>query len=288
MFTTTPPITLRLHAVPRVNLTLVGCGGTGSHLASGLGTLARTLIDRGTLCDLTFIDPDIVEEKNVGRQLFTANQIGQAKADILAERVGLAYGLAVASQQRAIEPADKFMHHEHNVRNIVVGAVDNPAARALIAKAVGHAHDGLWWLDCGNEHHSGQVALGNTFAPSGLRRSVSLGLTANLPAPHVVYPDLTTPRPAPRAARRAKQKAPSCAELAAAGEQGLMVNRMVAAWALAMLHDFLLGELHYFAAAFNMQWGGVRTWPMDLPTLAEVTALPLEELTVPARPPQRK
>jgi hypothetical protein len=52
-----------------------------------------------------------------------------------------------------------------------------------------------------------------------------------------------------------------------------MVNRMTASWAAALLHDFLLGHLSYFACAFNLKAGGARAYALDLATLAEVSGL---------------
>ena len=58
--------------------------------------------------------------------------------------------------------------------------------------------------------------------------------------------------------------------LGAAGEQGLMVNRMAGAWACAILGDLLLGEVKYFGVAFDLGLGGVRTWPLESGALADV------------------
>ncbi len=52
------------------------------------------------------------------------------------------------------------------------------------------------------------------------------------------------------------------------------MNRMAAAWACAMLNDFLIARnLRYFAVAFDLSWGGTRAWTIDAPTLAEATGL---------------
>lgn len=61
-----------------------------------------------------------------------------------------------------------------------------------------------------------------------------------------------------------------------------MVNRMVAAWALALLDDFLHGRpVRWFGAAFGLEWGGVRAYTLDVPTLADSVGLPEKELTAP-------
>lgn len=136
--------------------------------------------------------------------------------------------------------------------------------RAIIAQAVDRHAGKLWWLDCGNERHSGQVCIGNVDA-SLMRGAAALGMVTRLPAPHVVYPDLIA---VPKA-KKVKAGA-SCAELTAAGEQGLMVNRMVAAHALAMLDSFFRGDLRYFALAFDVVWGGSSPLVIDQPTLSRI------------------
>ena len=59
---------------------LVGAGGIGSHLTD---LLCRGL--HGHALDLTLMDGDVVEERNLAHQRFQPNDIGQAKADVLAE-----------------------------------------------------------------------------------------------------------------------------------------------------------------------------------------------------------
>lgn len=256
-------VTLRVPAYQRVRITLVGCGGNGSHLATGLATLALKFQAQSIPCAIRFIDPDHVALKNVGRQLFAEGEVGHPKARVLSERLNVAYELAIAHTVRPVIAND--LHVQPGALNIVVGAVDNAAARAEIAKAVNESSSHLWWLDCGNERHSGQIALGNEINP---KRLVStLGLIDRLPAPHVVYPDLiSTKRPR---ARRADGRGQSCAELVDTGEQGLMLNRLMAAWALTMLHAFLFDQLRYFALDVSAEWGGVKAHLIDEPTLQE-------------------
>src|SRR5579859_4484530 len=104
-FDTPTLLRLQLPRYERVRIRLVGCGGTGSHLATGLGVLARELIDRGTPCDLAFIDGDRVEQKNVGRQLFSAGDVGRYKAEALARRVGAAYNLPALARTAHVKTA---------------------------------------------------------------------------------------------------------------------------------------------------------------------------------------
>ena len=286
---TTQPITLRIPDFKRVYITLVGCGGTGSHIASGLVAIGQALRQRSIGLDLLFVDPDRVEVKNVGRQLFSSGDVGEYKADVLAGRLNAAFGERIMSATRPVDALDLITQpDQRDALHIVIGAIDNPAARAVIASAVKASHETsggsqsargrLWWLDCGNENHSGQVLLGNVALMSAMRCAIALGLIDRLPAPHLVYPDLVaTPKKV-----KAKRGA-SCADLTAAGEQSLMINRLIAAYALSMLHDFIITrDLRYFGLALDAQWGGTRVYALDAPTLADACGLEQSDITVKA------
>ncbi len=278
-----PLLRLQLSRFERVHLTLIGCGGTGSHIASGLVAVTQALDARGTPVEMTFVDPDHVERRNVGRQLFSVGDVGQPKAAVLAARLNAAFRLAIGAGVRRVADDESLLSNHHAALNVVVGAVDNREARAVIASAMGKAHGRLWWLDAGNSEHAGQVSLGNRVAAKDLRGAVGLGMLRDLPSPSLINPDLVVavkpakPKPG-KNGHGANGRMPSCAELTEAGTQGLMVNRMAAAWALALLHDFLLGTVRWFALDFDLAYGGTRVRQLDLPTLAEATGLDEREL----------
>jgi len=298
---TASPVTLRVVDFKRVYLTLVGCGGTGSHMASGLAAIAQALQEKGVAVEMLFVDPDRVEPKNVGRQLFSLVDVGEYKAEALAGRLNAAFGMRIMSAVRRVDvldltpgpsPVGEGRGEERRELYIVIGAVDNAAARVVMARAVKSANGALWWLDCGNENHSGQVCIGNVAQKGAMHGAIALGMVDRLPGPSVVWPDLVKgphPRPLSRAEKRAQERGESCAELTAAGEQGLMVNRLAAAWALAMLHDFVVTrDLRYFAVAFDQVWGGVRTYSIDAPTIAEVCGLTVSDMQVKAKKERRR
>ena len=123
-------------------IVLVGCGGTGSEVAR---SVARMLYDmqqsRQQTPKLLLIDPDIVEMKNVGRQLFTPADVGQFKAQVLMRRFNLALGLDAVAIPEALD-VDK---HLPDRGNLLIGCVDNHLARRELAKA-----EGTVWVDAGN------------------------------------------------------------------------------------------------------------------------------------------
>ena len=69
----------------RVEILLVGAGGTGSRVLEKLVCLHRALIAKGHPAGLmvTVVDPDTVSAANIGRQAFYPGDIGCYKADVL-------------------------------------------------------------------------------------------------------------------------------------------------------------------------------------------------------------
>lgn len=196
---------------------LVGAGGTGSQVAR---TLCRVIFDlqrRGHHTPtLKFVDPDLVEAKNVGRQMFTNADIGRPKAEVLSTRFNLAMGLNITAY---IEPFDAEKHTSR-YGTLVVGCVDNHLARIELSKARGI------WLDCGNERTAGQVCVGNTSSPADVRRCIKSGQFTHLPNAALLFPSLLEPAPDPEQ-NPAPVPTASCADLVEAGDQMLLVNDMV-------------------------------------------------------------
>ncbi len=220
-------------------LMVVGVGGTGSTLALFLAGLAFHARQKGIQVDLTLVDHDVVELKNCGRQAVSlqAAQIGGVpKAVDLALRLNAAYGLGIEAWPVPYEGdvARRWFHRSANgyaPAHLIIGCVDNHLGRREIAETV-TAFDGrIWAIDCGNEQNSGQVLIGNLTAKRQIKLD-PLGLCSGLPAPYVQEPELLEPDP--------DAQAQSCAEMALAETQSLMVNRMAATIAAQYTAVFVL------------------------------------------------
>jgi hypothetical protein len=108
-------------------ITLVGVGGTG---ASTARIVARILYDmqraRQHAPSLVLIDPDRVEEKNIGRQaLFAPSDIGKFKAEVVGRWLNFALGLDIAW---ICEPVSATHHFDRYGNNLVISCVDNHVA----------------------------------------------------------------------------------------------------------------------------------------------------------------
>jgi len=249
--------TLRLPHYSKIDITVVGLGGTGSWLASSVVRIARSLQELGKPTSITFVDPDIVEALNVSRQCFCDTEIGSNKAFTLALRYSLAWGMNI----RAI--ASPFNHRMVDIRmdtlSIVLGCVDNAATRREISEVLTDqwSFDGLhkvWYIDCGNSRSSGQVLIGslNSREPGGYKFA-PIGCT-RLPSPTIQHPELLLPLP-----EELTDNNLSCEQLAAVNTQNLDVNQYVASIATSYLLKLTTGNLKQFATYFDTEAGSCRS-----------------------------
>ncbi len=123
----------------RINMLLVGAGGNGSQMLTGLARLnagVRALGHPGL--NVTVCDPDHVTEANVGRQLFSPADVGLPKAEVLVYRLNTFFGLDWEAQvQRLDQCRGSF--------SFVIGCVDTAAARREIAAKLKKSN--CYWLD---------------------------------------------------------------------------------------------------------------------------------------------
>lgn len=270
-----------------IQIVLVGCGGTGGYIAQHLARLAAHRKAAGLpYVHLVFMDGDTVEDKNIGRQLFSAAEIGRNKAKTLAARFNAAFGLtiqAVPYMATAQLLNSRWQSNRRGDINILIGAVDNPEARRLFATQLGHVAPSGWrlWMDCGNHEHAGQVSLGNVARSEQMLGSIKLGgsLCAALPGPHLQDPDLLSDpeQPLVRA---------DCAAAMEDGRQSLMINSLVAGIASEYVRQLLFdGRVTSFRTVVDAQSLSMRSTPITPETLAAASKLPISKLhEQPAKP----
>jgi PRTRC genetic system ThiF family protein len=254
----------------QVHFVMVGCGGTGSWLAPAIARLMRILQEIGIKASALFVDPDYVEEKNIPRQNFCDAEVGYPKAQTLAARYGLAWGLEIRAINGSFSTG--MIGAEWSRLTVMIGCVDNAAARQEMAKALNSRRwetpPTLWWLDCGNRRESGQALLGSTGDPKVLQRAFPMkSLCQHLPSPVVQCPDLLIAQPEELINRKL-----SCAELALDNSQGLIVNQRVAAEAADFLDRLLVRRnLRRFATYFDLASGSVKNYCISPETIGAFT-----------------
>lgn len=248
---------------------LVGCGGTGGFLADAV---CRLLL--GTRVQLYLVDMDTVEPQNVARQAFEKRDVGRFKAEVLAERLMRRYEREVAY---SVQPYSTGLHRvifgsTPSALHLVIGAVDNAAARRSIHQALEKGSTDYYgrpgrefWLDCGNLRNSGQILLGNHTDVSSLRGMFAEGQdeVEHLPAPTLQRPDLLTAAPQP-----VRQVALDCAERMLVGDQGRSINQVMAAHAASLLEHVLDGTCDWMSCYVDCDLGTVRYVPIEPATVA--------------------
>ncbi|MEQ8673784.1 MAG: ThiF family adenylyltransferase [Aggregatilineales bacterium] len=196
-------------------VTIVGIGGTGAQVARIVGRIAYDMQrSRQHAPQIVLIDPDVVEEKNVGRQLFSPSMLGKNKAECVGRMLNLALGLDVRWIPDHVDPV---RHFDRYGSNLVISCVDNHEAREAI-----HQVDGVQ-IASGNHENSGQVCIGNTADPDVMRRFMDGrdGKYAYLPKEGLLFPELLEPE---SEAQRQPLTNLSCADLVLEGSQHLLVN----------------------------------------------------------------
>ncbi len=233
----------------QVQVLLVGCGGTGSTMAVGLVYLHQALLAFGHPKGLhvTLIDGDRISRANCVRQPFSESEIGLYKADVLATRINLFWGLAWESDIRFLDREWSSPRNPH----IIISCVDTRKARKLLMETSAF-RNALYWLDLGNNAETGQFVLGQPHTITKPENGMRLPNVADL-FPEIVDSTLD-----------AKDKLPSCSALEALESQSPFINQSLAYQALAMLARFFrYGKLGYHGGFSNLATGRVSSLPVD-------------------------
>lgn len=283
------------------SIILIGGGGTGSRLIPSLAQLVRTQLRKfnplAFRIDLPIyiIDGDVVEEKNLMRQLFVRPDVGRNKAVVLAERYSMAFGIPIT-------PIPHFLNREtaadvREVRQLLAGhmsknalvifAVDSAdARREILTTLLTHTHlmnptgagpsstCGLL-IDAGNEDDFGQVKISGMapclvpgvrnraeldrhFYEAVVRKPITDLTLSYLPLSLAYYRDLGS-----------SAQEQSCAEL----PQTLAINQMMATLILSFVQNvLLLKAMTYDMIRFSLKDGATSS-AVSLRSVADALTL---------------
>ena len=230
-----------------IRILVVGCGGNGSAIVSGLPYLHQAMLAFGHPGGLqvTLIDPDTVSETNCVRQPFCRTEIGFPKAIVLAHRINLFWGLNWQGMQAQIQQIAKNAEVD-----LVIGCVDTRKARRAIDKWALHSRT-LYWLDLGNSASCGQFVLGQPHNSANKRRG-----KCRLPTVTELFPEIAAPGVK-------DDDQPSCSAAEALTRQEPFINQNVAYQALAMLTQLLRhGSVSYQGGFCNLATGHLAPLPI--------------------------
>jgi PRTRC genetic system ThiF family protein len=239
----------------RFDVALIGAGGNGSQMLTCLARLHHAMVALGHPgFDVSVYDPDTVSEANVGRQMFSPADVGQAKADVITYRVNAFFGLAWKARAERYGAAGRT----HAAGDLNIVCVDSRASRREVREqvAVGTAGNGLAYvMDLGNRAADGQVILGQI----GRHRNAKPRAEG-----HLDLPDPYTLLPALVATKGAEDTGPSCSLAEALQRQELFVNDDVTRAASQILwHLLRRGRLDWHGAFVNCNTGQRRPIAVD-------------------------
>jgi len=233
-------------------IALVGVGGTGSALGVEIGRIIYDMKLRGLdTPHVKFIDPDIVQLSNIGRQRFLEGHVGMPKATVLSRQLNFALGLEI---EAISEP---FARHHIPSRGVLLcDAVDNHAARRAINEA-----DPICVVSCGNWHNSGQVLVGSEKDLGQVRQAFNNprnGVVHYFPHPYALYPELLEPP----AIKDKEPEALDCGVRVLAGAQSLLINQFMATIAAQYIHKLLYRSTELVSFGAHISGTAITCKPM--------------------------
>lgn len=236
-----------------VTVNIIGAGGTGSQVLTGLARLDVTLRAlRHPGLFVTLYDPDIVTEANIGRQLFGYSDMGLNKTQCLVTRINNFFG----NDWKAVPdifPAMLKNACRDNMANITVTCTDNIKSRLDLWKIlksvyIPEYHDDitpLYWMDFGNTQTSGQVVLGTV--PKKIKQPASQ-----------LYETVGSLKVITRLVKYARVKeedsGPSCSLAEALEKQDLFINSTLAQLGCGILWKmFRKGLIEHHGVFLNLE-----------------------------------
>lgn len=258
----------------RVRIIQVGCGGTGSYIVPAICQYISTSIHKDT-AEIILVDGDIVEQKNLVRQRFIAQDLGRNKAEVLAERYSSAFGVNIKSLAEYLDPEKhaSVLSDNNGAPTIVIGAVDNHNARLKIASIVSNLYGRAISIDTGNGMWNGQVNLYTNQVSSYYRAYNTKGLFTQT-AP--VLPSLLIPPPMLCDFALMEKTVTDflitdqCATNAETNTQTINANMLSAQCAVSYLYQILSGSVDSFRLFFDAKSGTVRSVPINIDTWTEL------------------
>lgn len=249
----------------KITINLVGVGGTGSQVLSGLARIHRGLNALGhTGIHVRVYDDDTVTEANIGRQLFSPADMGVNKAVSSVSRINRFFGYNWEAYPQ------RFTANKKKTGNITISCVDTAKGRSEIYQQIQAVAKNpfsnepfmnqYYWLDLGNSRYTGQVVLGTVyqFGIQQLKNNDYKGW-ALLPSVAELF-DLTK--------IKEEDQGPSCSLAEAIGRQDLFINSTLANLGCNLLWKlFTAGKISYHGLYLNLETMQVRPIAVPQPVI---------------------
>lgn len=222
-----------------VTINVIGCGGTGSQVLNSLARMNAALKALGHPgIFVRAVDPDVVTEANMGRQLFSPSDVGSHKGAVLIGRINRYFGYNWDNVPQLYGPKVK-------PANITISCVDSGKARKSIweeMQAVFHMYGDsrrtyslvlepyqqpYYWMDFGNTADRGQVVIG-TWQTIKQPENMEYDGVSTLKTVQKIHPDIFIDP-------KGEVQEPSCSLAEALHKQDLFINTNLANMGLAIL-----------------------------------------------------
>jgi PRTRC genetic system ThiF family protein len=231
-----------------IDIALIGAGGTGSQVLSGLARMNQALKALGSPgLHVRVFDGDNVSTSNVGRQLFSPADIGKNKAVVLVTRLNMFFGTNWEAYAFNVSKGLRLPG------GIIISAVDNVEARYFV-RDIGKNSGAVYWVDTGNTTSTGQVVLGTLNKVAQQKKACPEYL------PHVLdlYQGIMEEE------SQKPYQGPSCSLQESLRRQDLFVNQWVATCALEIIWKmFRYGMVKVHGAFINLGSMSVRPLPVS-------------------------
>jgi hypothetical protein len=226
---------------------IVGCGGTGGFVAEGLCRLLPVNVP------LVLVDPDRVEERNLRRQNFFPEELGELKSEALAQRLSHRYHRAIAYSILPVSLTPVGFNR------LVIGCVDNgPARRDIAARFTAtYGNAPAWWVDAGNGENFGQILIGNRTGGAQYRTSEQGDRFYSLPLPTQQRPDLL-------------REQPTVTSCAAIEDQGPTINQSMAALVIEVVRRLIAGTCPWIQLYLDLELGTLQPVLATPETIEEI------------------
>ncbi|MGV3766783.1 MAG: PRTRC system ThiF family protein [Chitinophagaceae bacterium] len=150
-----------------IEVNLIGAGGTGSKILTGLLEMNHSLVDLGHAgLQVRLWDDDIVTEANLGRQRFAECETGLYKSVALINRANRWSGTLWKAETQKFERDSLGRLPEQALASMYISCVDSVQARFGIAEILkataadrNYRNEPKYWMDIGDSQYTGQVIL---------------------------------------------------------------------------------------------------------------------------------
>lgn len=241
---------------------VVGAGGTGTYFLKEFSRyLAGNEKAAKKVRSLSVVDGDVVEKKNLVRQAFSREDIGQKKAAVMASLLNDCFDLAWGAHGKYLlktEQIDQVLrtapgmssagYPGKNVIPVIIGCVDNHACR-ILCEDYFCSKDNCIYFDSANEFTSGEIV----YASRIKGRTIS-------PIRSQIFPEI-------KKGDLRNVEEMSCAELNAAAPQHIAVNMYAGLCLLSAItrlleEDVLMVGVTFFDAT-NMDSRHIENLPSE-------------------------